>query len=122
MNERENKAIETFVVAEFRKFETEDFDFCQDVQLSSKEKAALASVSTDFLDLVFSGKKKYQVSNTDYAFLEEKTVQIETSDLVLNRADDVEEADLERLKENERRLIERKIKEKRGRDEPRNGS
>ena len=117
MNNQEKKAFETFVVSEARKADAADFDFAQDVELSTTEQNAISGMPTDIAELIMAGKlqveDQLEPENADVGFL-----NFDTAELVLNRATDVDEADADKIADNERKLIERKLKERRENDDP----
>ena len=116
MKNEEKKAFETLIVAETRKAFAADFDFSQGVELSVTEQKALSGLPADFLDLVMAGKLQVD-SEDDFNEADPNIQEIDAANLVLNRATDVDEADADKIAENERKLIERRLKERQDGDE-----
>ena len=117
MKNQEKRAFETFVVSEARKADAANFDFTQEIELSTTEQNAISGLPTDFVDLVMAGKLQVdedcEPRKPDAAF-----ENVDTAELTLNRATDVDEADADKIVDNERKLIERKLKERQESDDP----
>jgi hypothetical protein len=107
---REERALEGLIVSAFR---TADQDQIESIRKpNAKERAALALLGPDFMDRLLSGKRQDFDPPPSPIDFGSNMPASEQAGLVLNRADDIDEATAKELEAKERELEERKRKER----------
>lgn len=109
MTNQEKKAFETFVASELLRAESEDERGDLEFEATGMEKEILDGVDDDFLEKVVAGEMKI----TAEPKIVPTVVQMPRQEVVLYRAEELDDDDADKLDENERKLIERKRNEKR---------